>query len=1367
MRRVWFGWLALMAAAGMAPAAEVLVWHDEFEGEALDGAKWTAEQGLVRNDRAAQLYRADPANLTVADGVLRLTATFDEAGYSNPFYGKNGWEDWRSYTKSKPYASGSVNSFGKFSMRYGRVAVRARFNVASGAWPAIWMLGTTQTPPANLADPEAFWRCVSTVPWPQCGEIDLMEYATRDGDGAEAAAQARQTIHSTLHWGDSWTGPAYKMDGETLLCKDLDQADLAAAAWHEYGLEWTPERLAVTVDGKTVLERDPGELVAPTSGETPFADNLFHFVLNLALGSMANDPPKDGAGYPIAHEIDYVRVWQDPEVAGNRLLIGGKAPAFAGFACDDPDATPLIPADATVGADGGLTLAGGPLAVGGFVPTTAFTLTAEVTVPEGATGTLLGFRSGANEVRIASRAAGELSAFYDGWEQVTGAQTVALAPGRHTLRLTYDSERPNVEGTARDSVTSGTRVWVDGALAYASPRLVWSRTAVPFLTFGNDASDAPASPMAGLTVHAATLRLGVAESPFVCTDGGAQWLLPAGPVCEPELVLSGGPLRLSGFAAGHAAVAVTVDATLPEGAEGALVGWEMTHGDGEVFTAQAEACAAEADPIRHSGETAHVDTVTYGRPAAGRHLWTLVYSIGGGAALWEDGRLLAEAPGIKWSGAPLTAITFGATPTGGLPLAGLRLHAARVDFARAAAPENPVAALYEVPDALRGLGVGPLLHLLRVRGALTVPEVSVNGERLGDRDAALALWAFGMDGGGAAEVAVGRLEVGDRVSVTLSDGTPALRNGALSLLGARTLGGAWERLAAFPAPVAAGATLEASAPGFPFLKVRAEETAGAPGPLADLRPAAPAERPLAAGSGTATLLGFAFAGDPADLGAAGRTTLTLTLSGTGLVPGGLYTLTIDGVAHAARLETPEGAAATGTLTFTGLAVTDGAQVTLAGPTDVNGSVSVAAGTWGGTGTTAHIAAVVADDLVKDGFVPADSALASERTPEGYDATIYRIPALATDGAGGVVAVYDVRYGSGDLGDFRLSGIDLGESFSADFGRTWGKPRLAVDVDNFRAKDGSYPYGKNQAKITKEMDIGDAALLFDPEGERYWLMAITGGGLSYVGENSERNDCVLYSRGVGPDAKWEGRRSVKADILEGIGRTANPGRGVLAGPGHGMVTQIGRAGMPKGTLVFPVQAFVNNGTGDAQCCAVYSTDGGKTWQTTGLTPKTLAQAPHNAQENCVMELDDGSWLMMSKGGSWGAGNGRRLFFRTTDFKTWTQLADIPNVIHVQGSCLRIGTGADGVGRYVLAHQLDPDTRARLALVFGRDLTADNPDAGQEGVDWDLENPLVIHAGATGGQGYVSLCLLDETTLGVLYEANNQIRFERIDLAPYLR
>ena len=845
-----------------------------------------------------------------------------------------------------------------------------------------------------------------------------------------------------------------------------------------------------------------------------------------------------------------------------------------------------------------------------------------------------------------------------------------------------------------------------------------------------------------------------------CSDGGASAQIPADATVDEggALVLGEGALSLTGFAAGHSEMTVTVDATLPAEIEGTLVGWEVLRTAGEnpgTYTARAEA-RASGDPIRYDGTKEHDGTATHGVPAARRHLWTLTYSVSAGATLWEDGRLLAEAPGIKWSDAPISAVTLG----GGL--AGLRIHAARVDFAATDAPENPMEALYDVPEALRGLGLGPLLHLLRTQGGLAAPAVSLNGEALGARDATLALWAFGLEAEGEVGLAVGRLEIGagGAVSLTLSEGTPPLRNGALSLIGARRLEGPWERLVSISAPLAAGTTLKAEAPGMMFFKIRAEETVGKPGPLTTLR-AETAERPVQAGAGAATLLTFTFVGNPEELGGAGGETLALTLTGAGAVPGGTYTLTVDGVAHQAVL------GADGRLTFTGLAVREGSAVTLAGPASVNGEVTVAESSWGGAGMRAHVVAVVADDLVKDGFVPADCPLATEIIPGGYDATIYRIPALATDGEGGVVALYDVRYGSKDLGaDNPPSGIDLGETYSDDFGVSWGRPRLAVDVPNFRANDGSYPLGDDQSKITKEMDIGDAALLFDPERRRYWLMAMTGGGLSSAGANASKNDCVLYTRGVGAEAKWEGRRSVKDVILAGIGKTSHPGRGVLAGPGHGMVTQIGREGvMPKGTLVFPVQAFVNNGTEDAQCCAAYSTDGGETWQTTGLTPKTLAQAPHNAQENCVMELDDGSWLMMSKGGNWSAG--RRLFFRTTDFKTWRQLASVPNVIHVQGSCLRIGVGADGVGRYVFAHQTDPGTRAGLALIFGRDITAANPEAGQEGVDWDLDNPLMLHAGETGGQGYVSLCLLDSETLGVLYESNNQIFFERIDLAPYLR
>ena len=104
--------------------------------------------------------------------------------------------------------------------------------------------------------------------------------------------------------------------------------------------------------------------------------------------------------------------------------------------------------------------------------------------------------------------------------------------------------------------------------------------------------------------------------------------------------------------------------------------------------------------------------------------------------------------------------------------------------------------------------------------------------------------------------------------------------------------------------------------------------------------------------------------------------------------------------------------------------------------------------------------------------------------------------------------------------------------------------------------------------------------------------------------------------------------------------------------------------------------------------------------------------------------------------------------------------------MQGSCLRIGE-VGGVSRYVMAHQIDPSSRCKLALIFGTDITKDNPDASQEGVDWDLDNPVMIFQGDTGNKGYVSLCLIDETTLGILYEANGKIYFERFDLTPYLR
>lgn len=898
-------------------------------------------------------------------------------------------------------------------MRYGRVEVRARFGVASGVWPAIWMLGSTQDIPKRLDDPETFWQTAASIPWPQCGEIDIMEYATRDADDAADAADARKNVHATFHWGDNWTGANYKYSGKVLAREDLDAADLSDpdSGWHTYGLAWTPDTLTITCDGEPVHAMESAAMANPVTGHLPFRENAFHLILNLALGSMANDPPANGEGYPATYAIDYVRIWQDPKTAGNQLLVGGKDRTFAGLTSNDANARALLPVSAAPQADGSVLLTDAPMVIGGFSPTKQVTLTLDVSIPEGAEGTIVGVKSGdTDHLRFVRQADGTATCRYNGDKQ-TVATACTLDPGRHTIRIAYDTNRPVRNGTALDSATSGTRVWVDDALVYVSPALVWAQKTVPYVTIGGDASDAWGTPMAGLRVHAATLTCGATPTRFTCSDPAGAFLLPTG-VTRPEdgaLLLASAPLEANGFA-DTAALSVTMDAEVPEGTTGALIGLRLFQAsDDSTFTVSAECVGKTEHPLRHSGTKEHKDTEVYGRPSPGRHLYRLTHASASGTQLWEDDTLLASAPGIKFSNAKAIAVTFGGSAESESPakrpLPGLKIHAANIDITSATPDTDALDALFTWPEGLDAAGFGVRRHLATVAanadGDVSVPTVSLNGKPLDTISAARALWFYDLSD--AAEL---RLGVG---ALTRQD------DGALTL------------------------TLDNGAP----------QTQGTLAPL----------------------FSFTCGGLSEDLSSAARDTLTLTLSGNGLSPGATYTLALGGTAHTATLQ---GNAQRATLTFTELpSLTDGDTLTLSGPT-VPGDVALLASAWGGATGSTRLAAIVASDLIADGFVPANTTLSDH---------FYRIPAVATDGEGEVVALYDVRYGGGDLGDNKSSGIDLGETYGTDFGAQWNAPTLAVDVPNFRNPDGSL-----NTPITKEKDIGDAAILYDPNANRYWLMA---------------------------------------------------------------------------------------------------------------------------------------------------------------------------------------------------------------------------------------------------------------------------------------
>lgn len=377
---------------------------------------------------------------------------------------------------------------------------------------------------------------------------------------------------------------------------------------------------------------------------------------------------------------------------------------------------------------------------------------------------------------------------------------------------------------------------------------------------------------------------------------------------------------------------------------------------------------------------------------------------------------------------------------------------------------------------------------------------------------------------------------------------------------------------------------------------------------------------------------------------------------------------------------------------------------------------------------------------------------------------YRIPAMAKSTNGVIVAVYDCRYNSsGDLPNV----IDLAENWSGDNGATWSKPRVAVDVPNTN----------NYQKVC---NIGDPCIVYDPDGDKFWLMGITGGGLASSHDSSGNSiaDVVLYTRGTGENDTWQewtggpegNRRSVKQMILNSLAdvegnetyRDENQIRGILQGPGHGIVqrqTVYAADGetvlMPAGAIVFPMQYFIDGNFSNTRTFAVYSTDGGAHWNATKLTP-----ANDNAQENCVMELDDGSWYMICKGKT--QSQKQRQLFRTTDFANWTYCGSITPSEWVQGSCMRIGEGRDGKSRYVACFATG-GSRSDLTLHFGRDTSLDN--GATKGVEWDC-GKVNIYPYATGNMSYNSLVMLDATTLGVMFESFGHIYMKRVDVSVIL-
>jgi beta-glucanase (GH16 family) len=229
------------------PGGYTLVWSDDFTNGI--GSDWVFETGNGSSgwgNNELEYYRQE--NATVSNGELVITAKKESYGGFN-------------------YTSARMKTQGKKSWTYGKVEARIKLSMGQGIWPAFWMLGDN----------------ISSVNWPACGEIDIMEHINSESQ-----------IHTTIHWDQnghvSYGGPA---------TVDVTQ-------YHVYAIEWNTSAIKWYVDGSQCFEAN---ILDNINGTEEF-HRPFFILLNLAVGGAWPGNPDSSTVFPATMYVDYVRVYQ-------------------------------------------------------------------------------------------------------------------------------------------------------------------------------------------------------------------------------------------------------------------------------------------------------------------------------------------------------------------------------------------------------------------------------------------------------------------------------------------------------------------------------------------------------------------------------------------------------------------------------------------------------------------------------------------------------------------------------------------------------------------------------------------------------------------------------------------------------------------------------------------------------------------------------------------------------------------------------------------------------------------------------------------------------------------------------------------------
>lgn len=274
-----------------------LVWEDNFDGDVLDETNnWTIEvNGNGGGNNELQYYRRE--NISVGEepvsGENCLIITAKKETYL-----------------TKTCTSGRLTTQNKMSFKYGKLEARIKLpHTANGLWPAFWLLG----------------KNISSVGWPRCGEIDVLEMGNKAG--ITAGTQDRY-FNGACHWGyyeDGWY-PMY--------AKATTNAYSIQDDFHLFTMIWDDESIKMYLDLDVYPNANPYYEIGVTDvssdkGTYYYFNKQFFIIFNLAIGghfpdifNINNVTALDNGD---AHMyVDYVRVYQKG-IEDEEFLVGSQS----------------------------------------------------------------------------------------------------------------------------------------------------------------------------------------------------------------------------------------------------------------------------------------------------------------------------------------------------------------------------------------------------------------------------------------------------------------------------------------------------------------------------------------------------------------------------------------------------------------------------------------------------------------------------------------------------------------------------------------------------------------------------------------------------------------------------------------------------------------------------------------------------------------------------------------------------------------------------------------------------------------------------------------------------------------------------------